>query len=249
MMIALVTGATSGIGKATARLLAQKGFDLIITGRRKERLDKLCKDLQSGSSDCISLSFDIRDNKAVEKAISSLPEKWQKVDLLINNAGLAAGLSPIHQNEISDWEQMIDTNIKGLLYITKIISAKMVERKQGHIINVSSIAGKEAYGNGAVYCATKHAVEAISKAMRIDLNPYGIKVGTVSPGAVETEFSIVRLKDPDANKKVYEGYTPLTANDIAQSIVFMATQPEHVNIADILILPTAQASASVFNKE
>ena len=248
-MIALVTGATSGIGKATARLLAQKGFDLIITGRRKERLHKLCKDLQSGPSDCISLSFDIRDNKAVEKAISSLPEKWQKVDLLINNAGLAAGLSPIHQNEISDWEQMIDTNIKGLLYITKIISAKMVERKQGHIINVSSIAGKEAYGNGAVYCATKHAVEAISKAMRIDLNPYGIKVGTVSPGAVETEFSIVRLKDPDANKKVYEGYTPLTADDIAQSITFMATQPAHVNIADILILPTAQASASVFNKK
>ena len=248
-MIALVTGATSGIGEATARLLAQKGYDLIIIGRRKERLNKLCKELKSKQSGCINLSFDIRNNNAVEKALSSLPEKWQNIDLLVNNAGLAAGLSPIHQNEISDWEQMIDTNIKGLLYITKIISAKMVERKQGHIINVSSIAGKEAYGNGAVYCATKHAVEAITKAMRIDLNPYDIKVGTVSPGAVETEFSIVRLKDPDANKKVYAGYTPLTADDVAQSIAFMATQPAHVNIADILILPMAQASASVFNKK
>ena len=243
---ALVTGATSGIGQATAKLLVKNGFKVIITGRRKDRLKQLANEL---GNNVYPLNFDIRDNEQVQKAINSLPETWQTIDLLINNAGLAAGLEPLHKNQIEDWEQMIDTNIKGLLYITKIISQQMVKRRSGQIINVSSIAGKEAYGRGAVYCATKHAVEALTKAMRIDFNPYNIKVGSVSPGAVETEFSIVRLKDPEANKKVYAGYQPLMANDIADAVVYMATRPAHVNIADILILPTAQANATVFNKK
>ncbi len=242
---ALITGATSGIGKATAIALSNKGFRVIITGRRQDRLQSLCNQL----TDCLALNFDIRDQIQVYEAIKNLPKEWSQIDLLINNAGLAAGLEPLHENLIDDWEQMIDTNIKGLLYITKIIAKQMVQRQQGQIINVSSIAGKEAYGKGAVYCATKHAVEALTKAMRIDFNPYGIKVGSVSPGAVETEFSIVRLKDPDANQKVYAGYQPLKADDIADAITYMATRPPHVNIADILILPTAQASATVFNKK
>ncbi len=243
--IVLVTGATSGIGKSTVLALSQNGFKVIITGRRQERLQNLCKELPG----CLALNFDIRDQQQVAKALQNLPDDWQNIDLLVNNAGLAAGLEPLHQNLIEDWEQMIDTNIKGLLYVTKIIGQRMVDRQQGQIINVSSIAGKEAYGRGAVYCATKHAVEALTKAMRIDFNPYGIKVGSVSPGAVETEFSIVRLKDPAANQKVYAGYEPLKPEDIADAIVYMATRPAHVNIADILILPTAQANATVFNKK
>lgn len=243
---ALITGATSGIGKATATLLSQNNFKVIITGRRKERLEKLTVEL---GKNVFPLNFDIRDNNQVKNAIESLPKEWQQIDLLVNNAGLAAGLEPIHKNLTSDWEQMIDTNIKGLLYITKIVSHQMVQRQSGHIINISSIAGKEAYGKGAVYCATKHAVEALTKAMRIDFNPYNIKVGSISPGAVETEFSIVRLKDPEANKKVYAGYQPLTANDIAEAVLFMATRPVHVNIADIFILPTAQANATTINKK
>ncbi len=243
---ALVTGATSGIGQATAKLLVKNGFKVIVTGRRKDRLDQIYNEL---GDKAYPLNFDIRDNIQVQKAINSLPQTWQTIDLLINNAGLAAGFEPLHENRIDDWEQMIDTNIKGLLYITKIISQQMIKRQTGQIINVSSIAGKEAYGKGAVYCATKHAVEALTKAMRIDFNPFNIKVGSVSPGAVETEFSIVRLKDPKANKKVYAGYQPLTAADIADAVVYMATRPAHVNIADILILPTAQANATVFNKK
>ncbi len=243
---ALITGATSGIGNATALLLAQNGFKVIITGRRKDRLDELARKI---GPDAFPLPFDIKDKTQVKNALNSLPDAWQSIDILINNAGLAAGFEPLHENLIDDWEQMIDTNIKGLLYVTKIISQQMVQRQSGHIINVSSIAGKEAYGKGAVYCATKHAVEALTKAMRIDFNPYNIKVGSVSPGAVETEFSIVRLKDPDANKKVYAGYQPLTANDIAEAILFMVTRPLHVNIADIFILPATQANATVFNKK
>ena len=242
---ALVTGATSGIGKETAKMLSEKGFRVIITGRRNDRLQKLCQEL----TDCYSMNFDIRDKQQVQEAFNQLPSEWQKIDLLVNNAGLAAGLEPLHENQIEDWEQMIDTNIKGLLYVTKIVVPQMIARQSGQIINVSSIAGKEAYGKGAVYCATKHAVEALTKAMRIDFNPHNIKVGSVSPGAVETEFSIVRLKDPKANDKVYAGYTPLHPHDIADAVVYMATRPPHVNIADILILPTAQANATVFNKK
>jgi NADP-dependent 3-hydroxy acid dehydrogenase YdfG len=247
---ALITGATSGIGKATALLLAKNNYNVIITGRRDEVLGEIAAEIiDKHHGDCFPLCFDIRNQEATEEAFYSLPESWQQIDLLVNNAGLAAGLDPIHQADLNDWEQMIDTNIKGLLYMTHIVSPLMVERKSGHIINIGSIAGKEAYANGSVYCATKHAVEAITKSMRIDLNPYGIKVGSICPGAVETEFSVVRLKDPEANKKVYAGFTPLQANDIAETILFMASRPAHVNIGDVLILPSAQASASVFNKK
>jgi NADP-dependent 3-hydroxy acid dehydrogenase YdfG len=248
--IAMVTGATSGIGKATALLLAKNNFDVIITGRRDDLLGEVAsKIIDIHQGDCFPLCFDIRNQEETEEAFYSLPEQWQKIDLLVNNAGLAAGLDPIHTANLADWGQMIDTNIKGLLYITHIVSPLMAERKSGQIINISSIAGKEAYANGSVYCATKHAVEAITKSMRIDLNPFGIRVGSVSPGAVETEFSVVRLKDSEANKKVYAGFSPLQANDIAETILFMATRPAHVNIGDVLILPTAQASATVFNKK
>jgi NADP-dependent 3-hydroxy acid dehydrogenase YdfG len=248
--IALVTGATSGIGAATAKIFAKNNYNLIITGRRDDRLGKLAAEIiDKIGVDCYPLCFDVRNLDEVECAFNSLPEDWTTIDLLINNAGLAAGLSPIHDGDINDWQQMIDTNIKGLLYVTKIVSQIMVKKKQGHIINIGSIAGKEAYANGAVYCATKHAVDAITKGMRIDLNPYGIKVGSICPGAVETEFSIIRLKDADANKSVYVGFTPLQANDIAETILFMATRPAHVNIGDVLILPTAQASATVINRE
>jgi NADP-dependent 3-hydroxy acid dehydrogenase YdfG len=248
--IALVTGATSGIGRATALLLAKNNYDVIITGRRDDRLgDVAVEIIEKIESDCYPLCFDIRDEEETKKAFAELPDSWKKIDLLVNNAGLAAGLAPIHEGVSDDWSQMIDTNIKGLLNITKIVSAIMVEREEGQIINVSSIAGKEAYANGTVYCGTKHAVEAITKGMRIDLNPYGIKVGSVSPGAVETEFSVVRLKDENANKKVYAGFMPLFADDIAEAILFMASRPKHVNIGDVFIMPTAQASATIFNKK
>lgn len=247
--IALVTGASSGIGTATARVLADEGYNLIITGRRDDRLGKLANELiDKKNIDCFPLCFDIRKMEEVEDAWFALPPEWQQIDVLVNNAGLAAGLESVHEGEIEDWDQMIDTNIKGLLYITRIVTPGMVEKKSGTIINVGSIAGKEAYANGTVYCSTKHAVEAITKGMRIDLNSYGIKVGSICPGAVETEFSVVRLKDKDANKKVYAGFEPLQATDIAETIRFMVTRPGHVNIADVLIMPSAQASATIFNK-
>ncbi len=250
MKTALITGATSGIGEATAHVLAQEGYNIVITGRRDERLQKLQNTIVSEYKvECETLCFDIRNLDEVQKYFDKLPEQFKDIDVLINNAGLAAGLSPIHTNDINDWEQMIDTNIKGLLYITRIVSNIMVKKQSGQIINIGSIAGKEAYANGTVYCATKHAVEAITKGMREDLNPYGIKVGSICPGAVETEFSIVRLKDEKANEKVYAGYTPLYANDIAETVRFMVTRPQSVNIADVLILPTAQASAKVFNRK
>jgi len=248
--IALVTGATSGIGKATALILAKNGYDVIITGRRDNLLgDVAIEIIDNIKSDCYPLCFDIRDIEQTKQAFIELPEKWKNIELLINNAGLAAGLAPIHEGDLNDWNQMIDTNIKGLLNITKIVSKIMIKKGKGQIINVSSIAGKEAYKNGTVYCGTKHAVEAITKGMRIDLNPYNIKVGSISPGAVETEFSIVRLKDENANTKVYAGFTPLQANDIAESILFMVNRPAHVNINDIFITPIAQATATIFNKK
>jgi len=248
--IALITGATSGIGEATARLLANEGYNLILTGRRDDRLGKLANELiDNHPIDCFPLCFDIQKQNEVNEAFESLPKKWQQIDVLVNNAGLAAGLDPIHKGDLDDWERMIDTNLKGLLYITRLVAPIMVERKSGHIINIGSIAGKEAYANGTVYCATKHGVEAFTKGMRIDLNPYGIKVGSVCPGAVETEFSVVRLKDEHANEKVYKGFTPLQANDIADAILFMVTRPAPVNIGDILIFPTAQAGATIFNRQ
>ncbi len=247
----LISGATSGIGEATALLLAQNNFNLIVTGRRQDRLlalkEKIEKDSPAG---IFILNFDIRNEEATKKAISSLPDDWQKVDILINNAGLAAGLSGINDGTTDDWERMIDTNIKGLLYISKIISAKMVKAGGGHIVNISSIAGKETYPMGNVYCATKHAVQAITKGMRIDFLKYGIKVSAVCPGAVDTEFSLVRFKgDKQKAGNVYKGFTPLYAEDVAQTILFVVTRPKHVNIDDILVMPSDQAYSRDFNRQ
>ena len=212
--IALVTGATSGIGKAIALKLAKESYDIIITGRRKERLEELKVELTKANNiRVLTLNFDIRIYNEVEKSFSNLPKEWQDIDVLVNNAGLAVGLNPIHQGVINDWERMIDTNIKGLLYMTRLVSPGMADRKNGHIINICSIAGKDVYANGNVYCATKHAVDALSKGIRIDLLPYGIKVTQICPGAVETEFSLVRFKgDDNRAKEVYKGFTPLYAN-------------------------------------
>ncbi len=249
---ALITGATSGIGEATAILLAQHNFRLIITGRRIERLNTLKEKIESkNKSEVFILNFDVRNLPETEKAIKSLPESWQKIDVLINNAGLAVGLSTIQEGVIDDWERMIDTNIKGLLYVTRLVSPGMIQKGSGHIINISSIAGKETYPFGNVYCASKHAVQSLTKGMRIDMLKHGIKVSSVSPGAVETEFSNVRFKgDDDRAKQVYKGFTPLYANDIAETILFVLTRPNHVNIDDVLIMPTAQAySRDFYRKE
>ncbi|MCF6243192.1 MAG: SDR family oxidoreductase [Bacteroidales bacterium] len=249
--IALVTGATSGIGKATAYQLAEKGYHLIITGRRKERLDELADELnEKYNCKTIILNFDIRENDAVEKAIDNLPEEWKNIDVLVNNAGLAAGADPIYDGLLDDWERMIDTNIKGLLYISKKVMPLMMKRKTGHIVNIGSIAGKQVYPNGNVYCASKFAVDALTKGMRIDLLKHNIRVTQIAPGAVETEFSIVRYHgDKDKADNVYKGYTPLFAKDIANAIVFAVTRPAHVNIADVLIMPTAQANPYYWNKK
>lgn len=248
--IALITGATSGIGKATALLLSKNNYDVIISGRRKQRLEELKAEIEQNSSNrALVLSFDIRSLEQTQKAINSLSAEWQSIDILINNAGLAAGLASLQNGNIDDWERMIDTNIKGLLYITRLISPVMVAKKQGHIINISSIAGRETYPDGNVYCATKHAVESLTKAMRLDMLPHGIKVSSVSPGAVNTEFSTIRFHG-DKNKadSVYRGFTPLFAEDIAETILFMVTRPAHVNIDDVLIMPTAQAFSRAFHK-
>ena len=249
--IALITGATAGIGKATALMLAENNFDIIITGRRKNLLSNLEKKIKEATNaNIISLNFDIRDKDEIEKNIDNLPEDWKKIDVLINNAGLALGLNPIYSGEIEDWDTMIDTNVKGLLYISRKIMPMMIAQGYGHIVNLCSIAGKEVYPNGNIYCATKHAVDAITKAMRIDLNKFGIKVTSISPGMVETEFSKVRYKgDDEKASTVYSGLTPLHPEDIAESILFAVTRPKHVNIGDMLILPTAQASSSVVNKK
>lgn len=245
-MIALITGATAGIGKATAELFAKNGYNIIITGRRKERLDEFSAHLKSTYKvDVLSLSFDVRKLAEVETAIASIPNNWKKINVLVNNAGLAVGLGPIQEGIVDDWERMIDTNIKGLLYITRTIAPIMIENGFGHIVNIGSIAGKEVYANGNVYCATKHAVDALNKAMRIDMLPHGIKVTGIHPGMVETEFSIVRYKgDEERAKNVYKGLQPLTAEDIAETIYWAASRPAHVNISDLIITPTVQANAT-----
>lgn len=247
--IAFITGATSGIGRASAIALANLGYDIIATGRRKERLDSLKDDLPSGS-ELYSLCFDVRDKKEVQKAITSLPKSWQNIDVLINNAGNAHGMDPIQSGNLDDWDAMIDINVKGLLYVSKEIMPGMVDRQSGTIVNIGSIAGKEVYPNGNVYCASKHAVDAITNGMRLDLNPFGIRVIGVHPGLVETEFSLVRFKgDAERSKTVYQGLQPLTAEDIADTIAFAVSRPPHVVLADIVILPTAQASATVLKKK
>ena len=248
--IALVTGATSGIGKACASMLARNGYNLIITGRRENRLNELAQKLKNNNVEVKTLVFDVRHKEEVERAIESLPRQWSNPDVLINNAGLAAGADPIQEGDWNDWEQMIDTNVKGLLAVSKAVIPGMISRKQGHIINVSSIAGSEVYANGNVYCASKHAVHAITKGMRIDLLPHNIKVSSISPGMVETEFSLVRYHgDKEKADKVYEGLTPLYAEDVADAVEFMITRPAHVNVNDMLLMPAAQASAVYNHRE
>lgn len=249
MKTALVTGASSGIGRATAVALAEAGINLIICGRRREQLEQLKQELQDKVKVQV-LQFDISKKEEVSAALDSLPEDFRNIDILVNNAGNAHGLDPIQSGSLDDWEAMIDINIKGLLYVSKAIIPQMVERKAGHIINIGSIAGKEVYPNGNVYSATKHAVDALNKAMRIDLNAHGIKVGAVNPGLVETGFSEVRFKgDRERAKSVYENFQPLKPEDIADIILFMLTRPAHVNIADLLVLPTAQANSTIVNKK
>lgn len=248
--IALVTGATSGIGEAVAVNLAENGFDLIITGRRQERLSLLKKKLEESSSRVLDLCFDVRAEAEVNAALGNLPPEWECVDVLVNNAGLAAGLDPVQQGDTDNWNRMIDTNVKGLLYVTRCVSPGMIARKRGHIINIGSIAGKEVYPNGNVYCATKHAVDALTKGMRFDLLPHNVKVTQICPGAVETEFSIVRFRgDTTRAGKVYEGYECLVADDVAECVYFAVSRPPHVNINDLVVMPTAQASCSVFHKK
>ncbi len=249
--IALITGATSGIGYDTALILAENNFNLILTGRRIDRLNYLKHEIElKYKNKVLILNFDIQKKEETDQALDSIELEWQSIDVLVNNAGLAAGLDPIYSAQIDDWEAMIDTNIKGLLYVTRKVTNWMIERKQGHIINLSSIAGKEPYPNGSVYCGTKSAVSTISRAMRIDLLQYGIKVSSIAPGAVDTEFSTVRFHgDKERAKKVYNGFVPLTGKDIAETILFILTRPKHVNIDDILITPTAQGSARDFYRE
>ncbi|MCI0523577.1 MAG: SDR family oxidoreductase [Bacteroidales bacterium] len=241
----LVTGATSGIGEATAIKFAEATNRLIITGRRKDRLHELAEHLvQEYGIDVLPLCFDVRDRKQVDKHLGHLPEDWCNIDILVNNAGLAAGLNHIDEGDRDDWDQMIDTNIKGLLYVTRAIAPGMVKRGSGHIINISSIAGKEVYENGAVYCGSKHAVDAISRGMRIDMVKHNIKVTNVAPGMTETEFSLVRFRgDKERAASVYSGVQPLTGEDIAKVIFYCATLPPHVCINDVVITPTAQAAA------
>lgn len=249
--IAIITGATAGFGEATARIFAQNGYNLIITGRRNERLDTLKAELESANNIKVqTLCFDVRDNIAVEKALNSLSEAWKNIDVLINNAGLAAGFSTIDNGNIDDWEKMIDTNIKGLLYVSRVILPWMKAKKSGHVLNIGSIAGKETYRFGNVYCATKHAVDSLTKSMRIDLLPFNIKVTGICPGAAETEFSLVRYSgDTNKAKSVYNGFEPLQAIDIAEIIWFAVSRPHHVNLNDIVITPTAQANTFYIEKE
>lgn len=247
--IAFITGATSGIGKSTAILLAANGIDLILCGRRQDRLAILKQEL-SKQTKVHTLTFDVRNKDEVFDAINSLPSAFSDIDILINNAGNAHGLDTIDEGNIDDWDAMLDINVKGLLYVSKAIIPKMIAKKSGHIINIGSTAGKEVYPKGNVYCASKHAVDAINQGMRIDLNPYGIRVGAVNPGLVETEFSQVRFKgDASRAENVYKGFQPLKPEDIAEIIHFVVTRPYHVNIADLIVMPTAQASATIVNKK
>ncbi len=249
--IALITGVTSGIGKASADIFAENNYNLIITGRRHERLREIKNELEKQFGiEVFALCFDVRNNDEVIENINSLPEEWRNIDVLINNAGLAVGLNHIQDGVIDDWERMIDTNIKGLLYVTRAVAPLMVARNSGHIVNICSVAGKEVYENGNVYCATKHAVDALSKAMRVDMLKHNIKVTNICPGAVETEFSIVRFKgDTERAAGTYRGMEPLVAKDVAQCIYFAVSLPYRICINDMLIMPTAQADSRTFNRK
>jgi len=247
----MVTGATAGIGEATAEVLVNNGYKVIITGRREKRLSEIGDRLKLQNNGSVySLHFDVRNKNEVDEAVQSLPDEWADIDILINNAGLASGMAPVQTGDTEDWEKMIDTNIKGLLYVTRAVAPGMIKRKSGQIVNIGSIAGREVYPNGNVYCATKHAVDALTKGMRRDMLKDGIKVSQVAPGAVETEFSVVRFHgDESKAEKVYKGYDPLMAKDIADAVLFVVSRPPHVNINDILVMPTAQASATQFEKD
>ncbi len=248
MKTALITGATSGIGKSTAIELAKHNINLILCGRRQDRLDTL-KDELSKKVQIHTLCFDVRDKDKVFSMIENLPSEFSAIDILINNAGNAHGLDPIQTGDLDDWDAMIDINVKGLLYVSKAVIPKMIAQQSGHIVNIGSIAGKEVYPNGNIYCASKHAVDAINKGMRMDLNSYGIRVGAIHPGLVETEFSNVRFKgDNQKADNVYKGFDPLTPEDIADIIAFVVTRPYHVNIADLIVFPTAQAGSTIVNK-
>lgn len=247
--IVCITGATSGIGEATARLLSNEGFSLILCGRRRDRLIKMQNELKS-KTEVHFLNFDVRDKKTVFNSFDTLPDSWKRIEILINNAGNAHGLASFDQGSLDDWDAMIDINVKGLLYVSKALIPGMIKNGNGHIVNIGSIAGKEVYPNGNVYCASKFAVEAINKSMLIDLNQYGIKVSAINPGLVNTEFSLVRFKgDQQKAKNVYKGITPLSGHDVAELIYFIITRPPHVNIADSIIFPTDQASATVVNRK
>ena len=249
--IALITGATSGIGEATAEVFAREGYNLILTGRRLERLDKLAAHLNKKYNIEVAVSsFDVRNREEVVDNLEKLPAKWKKVNVLVNNAGLSQGLDPIDKGSFDDWDIMIDTNIKGLLYVSKIVSNWMITNGHGHIVNIGSIAGIDVYANGNVYCASKHAVDALNKGMRIDLLSHGVKVTVIHPGAVETEFSEVRFKGDKARaKKVYDGFEPLAAADIAETIWFVVSRPAHVNINEMIVMPTAQANGSLIYRK
>ncbi len=247
MKTALITGATSGIGRETARAFAKLQYKLILCGRREDRLAELREELQTNVH---TLYFDVRERHAVNAAVESIPAEFANIDILINNAGNAHGLDPIQTGDPDDWDAMLDINVKGLLYVSRAVIPGMVRRNSGHIINIGSIAGKEVYPNGNVYCATKHAVDALNKAMRIDLVMHGIRVGAIHPGMVETEFSQVRYKgDTERAAKVYQSFTPLKPEDIADIIAFVVTRPYHVNIADLVVTPTAQATATISKKD
>lgn len=249
MKTALITGATSGIGEATARLLATQGYRLILCGRRKDRLDNLSNELKNAAQ-IHTLCFDVRDQKEVKSSIDQLPEDWKSIDILINNAGNAHGLAPVQSGDISDWDAMIDINVKGLLYVSHAIIPGMISKNAGHIINIGSIAGKEVYPQGNVYCASKSAVDSITRGMRLDLLPHRIKVTAIHPGLVETEFSLVRFKgDEERAKKTYEGMTPLTGSDIADLVLFILSRPSHVQIADLVVFPEAQAAATSVRRD
>ena len=246
---ALITGATSGIGRATARLFAGYGVRLILCGRRQERLDALSSEL-SEMTDIHTLNFDVRNKEMVFELLQNLPAAFSEIDILINNAGNAHGLDPIHNGSLDDWDAMIDINVKGLLYVSKAVLPKMIEKRSGHIINIGSTAGKEVYPSGNVYCASKHAVDAINQGMRIDLNGMGIRVGAINPGMVETEFSQVRFKgDSEKTEKVYQNFTPLQPVDIAELIWFTVTRPPHVNIADLTVMCLDQATSTIVNRK
>lgn len=249
--IVLITGASSGFGFATAKLLAQNGAKLIIAARRIEKLKLLEAEIKNKfGTDSLIIELDVRNQKSVENAVKNLPESWKSVDILINNAGLSRGLDKLHEGSIQDWEEMIDTNVKGLLYVSRAVIPGMVKRNSGHVINIGSIAGHEVYPKGNVYCASKHAVDAITKGMRLDLNGSKVKVTTIDPGLAETEFSIVRYRgDKEKAKATYKGIESLSAEDVADAVLYAVTRRENFVIAEMILLPLNQASAQVVNRE